>query len=305
MGLGTNQFTASDLDVFIPQVWGQRINDFFKEQLVMASFFTDRSDELLGGGDVLHTPNITEMSANSKTNGAQVTLNSPTETKVDLTVDSWYETSFMIEDVEAAQVKKSYSLQRTYAMNAAFTVASVLEDAIAALFAGFSTSVGASTTSLADSHIRQAIAALETAKVPGVYSGQVAWFLHPNTFWLQVQALDKFSLAVNSPVNDPTLKTPHGSLYGMPVYRSPNVPAISGGTTGRYNFVGHRDAIHWARLTLPNSGSSSMVGSEGVRVQTNYIPEYLGFLTTADIVYGVVENRDSAGVRVLTHFSQA
>lgn len=33
-------------------------------------------------------------------------------------------------------------------------------------------------------------------------------------------------------------------------------------------------------------------------VQSNYIPDYLSTLTTADILYGCVENRDNAGVYV-------
>ena len=44
----------------------------------------------------------------------------------------------------------------------------------------------------------------------------------------------------------------------------------------------------------------AMVGAQGIRVQSNYIPEYLSTVTTADILYGVVENRDAAGVRVLS-----
>ena len=65
----TDTFTGAsgDLDVMIPEIWGQKVNDFFKDRLVIASFFTNRSDELRDGGDTIHTPNLTEMSANSKT----------------------------------------------------------------------------------------------------------------------------------------------------------------------------------------------------------------------------------------------
>lgn len=177
----TGEITAANLANLIPSVWGNRINDFFKEQLVMASFFTDRSSELSMGGDNLVTPNIAAMSANAKSAATAVTLNANTETAVVLTVDQWYEVSFAIDDQEAAQVKRSYVLQETYAKNAGFTIAQTLETAIAALFSGFSTTVGASSTNLVDSEIRAAIATLETAKVPGIYTGDVAFFLHPNT----------------------------------------------------------------------------------------------------------------------------
>lgn len=305
MAFPTGTFTgdSGDLDVMIPQIWGPRINDFFKEYVVLADFFTDRSEDLMGGGNIVSTPNLTEMSANSKTNGAAVTLNSPTETKIDLTVNQWYEVSFMIEDEEAATVKQSYSLQERYAKNAAYTIAQQLENAIAALFNGFSVTVGASSTNVADSEIRAAIATLETAGVP-LYTGEVAFIMHPNTVWRQVQALDKFSLAINSPVNDPTAKRPAAYLYGLPVIVSQNVPAVSG-TSGRANVLAHKDAIHFATASLGLSSKGGMVGSAGIRVQSNYVPEYLGTLTTADILYGVIENRDSAAVAIISHYTAA
>jgi phosphopantothenate synthetase len=305
MALGTNGFTGAsgDLDVMIPEIWGERLNDYFKASLVMGSFFTDRSSELASGGDTLHTPNLTAMASSTKSNNAEVTLVSPTETKIDLVVQTWKEVSFLIEDKELASVKKSYSIQERYIQNAAHTIAQDVEDAIAALFAGFSQTVGASSTNLADSEIRQAIAYLEAANVP-VYNGDVAFFVHPNTFWLQIQALDKFSLAVNSPVNDPTARRPDGHLYGIPVYISTRCPKIGGTTDGRTNALASKDAIHWASLSLPSTGKS-YTGAMGVRLQTNYIPEYLGFLSTADIVYGVIENRDACGVWIKTHYTKA
>jgi len=82
---------------------------------------------------------------------------------------------------------------------------------------------------------------------------------------------------------------------------STRVPAEAGANltgNGRINLFAHRDAIHWARLSLPSGGDNQMTGQFGVRIQTSYIQEYLGFLTTADVVHGEVENRDVAGVQV-------
>lgn len=299
MAFPTTSMTSTTLAEMIPLVWGEKINDFFKLKLMLADFFTDRSGELAGGGSALYTPNMTEMSAYAKSNATAVTLNAPTETKITLTVDQWFEVSFAIEDKEAAQAKHSYYIQEKYAMNAGYTMAKKLEVAIASLFEGFSTSVGASTTALADSDIRAAISALETVGIDT--TADVAFFMSPSVFWKQVQNLDKFSLAINSPVNDPTAKLPKASLYGIPVYVSNNIQYVSG-TTGRNNALAHKDALHFATSPLGAGGSlgSSMTGKYGVRVQSNYVPEYLSTLTTADLLYGVVENRDNAGVRILT-----
>lgn len=299
MAFPTTSMTSTTLASNIPLLWGEKINEFFKLKLMIADFFTDRSDELAGGGSALYTPNLTEFTANSKSNATAVTLNAPTDTKVTLTVDQWFEVSFAIEDREAAQVKHSYFLQERYAKSAGYTMAKKLEVALADLFKGFDTTVGASTTNLADSEIRAAITALESVGIDT--QTDVAFFMHPNTFWKQVQNLDKFSLAVNSPVNDPTAKLPRATLYGIPVYVSANVQYVSG-TAGRYNALAHRDALHFATSPLGAGGSlgSSMTGRYGVRVQSNYIPDYLSTLTTADLLYGVVENRGTAGVNILT-----
>jgi hypothetical protein len=301
MAFPTDTFTgdSGDLDVMIPAIWGERINDYFRANLVAASFFTDRSEELADGGNIVYTPNITEMSATSKTNGVAVTLASPTEIAVTLTVNQWYECSFAIEDREAAQVKRSYVVQETYARNAGFAVAKKLDTAITTLFSGFSQSVGASTAAVADSNIRAAIAYLDSANIP---QEDRAFFVNPNVFWNQLQAIDRFALAINSPVQDPVAKKPMAYLYGIPVFITTQIQYVSG-TTGRYNALAHKDAIHWATSPLGASSKGGMVGSMGVRVQSNYIPEYLSTLTTADILYGVIENRDTAGVRILTSAS--
>jgi hypothetical protein len=291
MAFPTTTETTTNLASFIPSVWGERINDIFKQKRVLADFFTDRSAELSDGGNVLYTPNVSEMAANAKSNATAVTLNAVTETPNTLTVDQWFEVSFAIEDREAAFVKRSYYLQNKYATNAGYTLAMKLEVAIATKFASFTQTAGGSVTNLADSDIRSAIAILETNGID-TSGGDVAFFLTPNVFWKQIQNIDKFSLAVNSPVNDPTAKTPAATLYGIPVYISNAIQYISGTATGRANALAHKDAIHFATASLGSGGSKgpSVTGKHGVRVQSNYIPEYLSTVTTADILYGVVIN---------------
>ena len=264
----------------------------------MASFFIDRSSELVEGGDILQTPNMTEMAASSKADATAVTLVSPTDTKISLTVNQWFECSFAVEDRDAAQMKRSYYTQEKYAMGAGYSVAKKLEVAIAELFDNFSQTVGTSVAALADSDIRAAINFLTVAEID--VTEDCAFFVAPAVFWKQIQAIDKFSLAVNSPVNDPTAKKPQGSLYGIPVYVTTNIQYISG-TTGRANALAHKDAIHWATSPLgAGSDGPSVTGRFGVRVQSNYIPEYLSTVTTADILYGVIENRDTSGVYMLS-----
>lgn len=296
MAYPDDTYTSADLAVFIPAVWGEKINDFFKSKLMLAKFFVNRSDELSDGGNIVYTPNLTEMSANIKSNKTAVTLQSPTETSVTLTVDQWYETSFQIEDKEAAQVKRSYYIQEKLAKNAGYSIAKKLEVAIATLFSGFSNSVGTSTSAIVDSDIRKAIGLLDGADVD---TSECAFFFDSKVAWNQLMGIDRFVLNVNSTAGDPQTKGMIGKMYNIPVNTSNNIQYVSS-TTGRNNALAHPDAIHWATSPLGVSSKGGMVGAGGIRVQSNYVPEYLATLTTADVLYGVIENRDAAGIRILT-----
>ena len=299
MAFPTTTETLTTLASYIPTVWGEKVNEFFRLKLMLADFFVDRSAEVADGGNILYTPTTTEMAANAKVNATAVTLNAPTDNKVTLALDQWFEVSFAIEDREAAQVRRSYYLQERYAQNAGYTMARQLEVALASLFRGFSGTAGSSTANVKDSDILSAIAQLETNGIDTTQD--VAFFFSPNVFWKQLQAIDKFSLAINAPVNDPVGRRPQALLYGIPVYVSNNIQNVSN-TVGRLNALAHKDALHWARSPLGEGGSMAgangrmMTGQYGVRIQSNYIPEYLSTLTTADLLWGTIENRDSAGI---------
>jgi hypothetical protein len=275
----------------IPKVWGAKLNDFYRAKLKITQFFTNRSDELTEGGDTVYTPGLTEMAANAKVNATVVTLNSPTETKINLVVDQWFEVSFMIEDKEAAQVKKSYNTQQRYIKNAAFTAAKKLEDAVATLFQGFSTSVGTTTVALGDTAIRAAIAALETANAD---FEEAAWFFAPKTIWTDIMSIDRFALAFASPGANPIAAGAVGRIYGRPVFSSTRITKIN--TNADYaGALAVPDSIHYATSSLPGQKDDM-----GVRFQSNYMPEYLGTLSTADLLYGAIENRDAGGVLIVS-----
>jgi hypothetical protein len=233
------------------------------------------------------------MAAAAKTNATAVTLNSPTETKITLTVDQWYEVSFAIEDRQAAQFKTSYYLQEKLAKNAAYTIGVVLDTAIAALFSGFSQFVGLSTQAPVDSDIRKAIGLYEAGNND---PEEGAFFMDKKVIWNGLMGIDKFTLAINSPTMNPIEQGAMGKLYGYTVFGSNNIPFTNGSNAGRNNALASKDAIHWATSPLGVMSKGGMSGEMGVRVQSNYIPDYLSTITTADILYGVIENRDLAGV---------
>ena len=186
----------------------------------------------------------------------------------------------MIEKREAQVVLHSYFIQERYAKNAAYTAAAAYEDAIIALFDNFSQTTGTSAAGILDSNIRAAIQALDTANVP--QEGR-AFFFTPKQIWTDLQAIDRFALLVNTLGADPVLKGHIGFLYGIPVIVSTRIGTTDGSAQ---SVLAHNDAIVHASTIMD--------------VDTNYIPQYLGWLTTADVMYGVAENRDTSGVWIKT-----
>jgi hypothetical protein len=275
MPLSSGTITKADVVVFEPEIWEGAVNNFYRAKLVAGNFFWDLSSAVDQGGDTINIPNVTEMSANDKTNGAEVTLNSPTETSIALLIDTWKEVSFLIEDFESRQIAAVYDLQEKYAYNAGYTAAAALDDALIVLGGAFSQGIGDSATELTDSSIRRAIQYLDAADAP---QEDRAFFFSPATMWDDIMAIDKFVLANEAGGRGPVTSGPVGMLYGYKVYVTSRIPTTLGSVM---NFYAHKDALVFA--------------SSRVRVQSQYLQQRLGTLVTADVMYGVLENRDTSG----------
>jgi hypothetical protein len=285
MALGTNNFIEANSAMMIPEKWANRVNDFYRAELKAANFFEDWSSEVSDGGDIIHMPVITQMAAVAKSPNTEVVLVDATSATVDLTINTHYHCAFLIEDVVASKIKTSYKAQSLYAQNAGYSVAAALEDALLALFSGFSQTAGTSAAALADSDIRNAIAYLDNANVP---ESDRAFFLHPNVIWKDLQAIDRFSVVQNTNGADPLLKGSVGTLYGIPVVKTSRLTAALG---SRYGALAHKSALAFA-----TANPSGMSGNNHVRLQTDYILQHLGTLVVADLIFGVKENRDTSGV---------
>jgi len=273
--------TNTTLANVLPLVWTKtKMNNFYREKLVCANFFTDLSSELEGGARSVYIPNITQMTAHAKADASVVTINANTDGVITLTVDTIYECSFAIEAVDKPQIQKSYNYINTLMQNAAYTVAGAYEDAIIALFDNFSQVVGTSAAALADSNVRRAIQYLDEASAP---QSDRAFFLTPKQVWSDLMALDKFSSNSYTPTANPIMTGHLGYLYGIPVIVSERIGATNGSAQ---SCLAHKDAIVHAHTV--------------VDLQSNYIPQYMSTLCTAYSVFGVIENRDTSGVWIKT-----
>lgn len=308
MVVTTDPFTGTDLAPVIPEVWPDLILEELFAKAVGAKFFTDLSEYMRNEGDIAHVPDIFTNSFTKQTQstqGAEVTTGSPAQVDIQLAINTHDYVAFIIGDKDARQLLKSFDFNMVYTKKAAGVLRHALEDAIFGLWSGLSTNVvGDTATVLSDAEIRQGIYSLENANFDTL-DGDVAFFFHPYTFYVQLGAVAKYydqsqrgpnsaagfvATGVMGGVNKETGL--RGVLYGIPVYVTPRI--VSGLGTYR-NLLAHRSAFGFATQYLASPLSKTMEENR-VRAQTSYELRNLGWLTVVDMIYGVIELRDAAAV---------
>jgi len=285
MPLGTNNMTVTTSDVFIPELWSAEVLRATRANLVLADKVKRYDFMMKKGGDTLHIPNLSNLVANTKTAGSQVTLQAPTETDIDLVIDQHKEASFLVEDIAAVQA--NVSLLSEYTNQAGYAIAKDLDSAVAGMFSGFSQTVGDGSTDITDANVIRAIQYLDDADCP---DNDRIFVIKPSGK-ADISYIDKYVLRTGpgwSPSDSPITKgaTRNGffmDLYGVKVYVTTNLVTQAGTPTVVHSGMFHKDAIGLAVQQSP-------------RTQRQYKQEYLADLVTVDTIYGIIELRDVFGV---------
>jgi len=297
----TNSVTNTTAATFIPEIWSDEIIAAYKKNLVMANLITKMSFKGKKG-DTLHIPKPTRGAASAKASETQVTLQTATESEVQVLINKHYEYSRMIEDITEAQALAS--LRQFYTGDAGYALAKQVDTDLVLLgrganggsaanaqyAGGIIGSTGAAYTygssnaaAIADAGIRKAIQLLDDDDVP--MDGRV--LVVPPVARAAMLGIDRFTEQAFRG-DGTTLKTGQfGDIYGVKVFVSTNCDTAAGNSgTDRVGLMFHKD---WAVLAE----------QMGVRSQTQYKQEYLATLFTSDMLYGVAELRDEACVPIV------
>lgn len=296
--VGTNSFINSDLVATIPEKWGSMMLEQRFPEFVLQSHVTDLSSMIAVEGDIVHVPNLFTnvfTATTQSTPGTEVTLQSPAQVDVTITVDTHKYVAFILDDKTMAQVAKSYSLSEAYARAAQKTLLRELEDALFALYTSLTaTAVGSAVAAIADLDFRSAIAYMEGAE----FRDETAVFMDNKVYFNQFIGLSKIS--PNYSANLGVIATGllgaegqkgtqiKGVAYGIPVFTSSRVPAPAAVAK---NVMLHKSAYGFAVKNMGQGGAK-------VRTQMDYKLENLGTLTVCDIVYGAGILRADAGILI-------
>ena len=309
---GAAGFTAkTEAATFIPELWSDEIVAAYKKNLVLANNVNKMS--MVGKkGDTLHIPKPTRGTANAKAADTAVTIIANTESEVQVTIDKHYEYSKMIEDIVGVQALDS--MRRFYTDDAGYALAKQVDDDLFTLAKSFGDGDGsdythsnvyyvnatsgiaayavdtvASGDDFSDLAFRQLIKLMDDQDTP--MDGR--FLVIPPSARRDILGIDRYNSADfvdGRGVQNGLI----GSLYGVDVYVSSNVPVIE---TAADNTAG--DDVRGA--ILAHRDTMVLAEQMAVRSQTQYKQEYLGDLFTADTLYGVKELRPETGFVLALH----
>jgi hypothetical protein len=280
----------------IPEIWKPMLQEKKFDDVTILSFVTDLSSYLSAGGDTVHVPEIftnTFTVSTQSTEGNGIVDQTKLPVDVTLFVDTHKYIAWLIGDKTMAQLLRSYNLNEKYAVESRKLLLKEVEDSLFALWSSLTTNtaVGDTTTTLSDYEIRSAINTMENKHFS---TAELAFFIHPTVFWLQLSGIVKYyaneqsnlNLIQNGAFGARGTRNYKGNLYGVPVYTSTRVV---GALQTYRNLLLHPDCMAVAFQTR---------GGGMIRVQSNYELRNLATLTVVDVIYGVGVLRGDAGVVV-------
>lgn len=287
--------TITTGDVFLPEIWSKETQRATEATLVLANLVKRFDSDVADGGDVLHVPKVSNISAYAKAANTQVTLNAPVETSFDMSINRHFESSYLVEDRLSTQA--AYRVLEEYSPKAGYAVASQMDSDLAGLYSGLSQTVGNSTTDVTDANIVRAIQYLDDANAPQTER----YFVIKPAGLAHIRQIQKFSeyqmLGVTpTPIVSGGLAQASGgavrrigpngfvgTIYNLEVYMSTNLTEESGTSDTVHNLIFQKEAFALAVQKKP-------------RMQFQYKQEYLGTLATTDALWGYGEYRDAFGV---------
>jgi hypothetical protein len=288
---------AAQIDSFIPEIWANRALQKLRANIVLARLVTKDTDIAeFRVGDVLNVPVPGAFVANDKATQTAVTLQSPSSTSVNVTLDKHKEVSFLIEDVGRAQANQDV-IDR-HVSNATIALAEQIETDLFVLYDNLSTNVGTAAVDLVASTIRAARKQLNTNKAPLAQRFCVFNPASEISLLADAELRDYFANSQPTGVSEGSM----GRVYGFDMYMSQICP----GTSPAKGIAGTPEAGVLAMRSLPVTGAPGVsqmamrdpVSGLVLRLTASYDTDYLGMKVTLDCLYGIKELRDGCGVQL-------
>jgi hypothetical protein len=286
---------------FIPEIWANRALEILRNNIVVAPLVTKDSDlAVFNEGQTLSVPYPGTFTANTKTEGSAVTLQTPTGSSATVTLNKHKESSFLIEDYARA-IALPYTMD-AYLNGPIVALAEQVETDLIALYATFSGQYGTAGTSLAAADLRAINKRFTDNKV--ARGNRHVVISTKDTAAILADANLQSFLAFNASRGDITNGLISDNLFGLQVHESQLIPTTGSAPVATHNLAFDPGAIILASRALPEAPVGSGVHQAvvqdpmsglNIRISMSYSANNLGVQVTADVLYGVAILRDAKG----------
>lgn len=262
---------------YVQELWTRDIQEPFDKILSIAKLVQDRSGLASGGGDVVRVPFTAAVDARAKSASTDVTYDSPDGTAIAINIDKHYYSATKIEDI--AKVQSNYDLKSAFQKRMTESLARQIDTDLMALYGSAGTTVSAGAA-VDDADMLAVVAAFDVANTPpsqrrGIIGHYTKGDLLGINKYTAYDQTGKTGKAVDGSL-DLT-----GSVYGIDLYHSGNVPTSS---TGR-NLFFHKSAI-------------TLVKQQAPKFEMEYSVDSIATKTVLHAIYGVGVERASSVIEV-------
>lgn len=259
---------------YVQELWTRDIQQPFDKELQMAKLVQDRSGLASGGGDTINVPFVAGVNARAKAASTQVTFDSPDGAAIALSIDKHYYVAVLIEDI--AKIQSNYDLRAAFQQRMAEALARQVDTDLGALYASAGTVVACGTT-VDDADVLSIVTTFDTNNTPsslrrGVIGHNTKADLLGINKYVAYDQTGKTGKAVDG--SDGLV----GSLYGMDLYHSGNVPTT-------HNMFFHKNAI-------------TLIQQQAPKFEMEYVVRDIGWNTVLHTVYGVGVERSTSVIDV-------
>lgn len=228
---------------YIAEKWTRDVEKPFYKALQAANLVQRRDGLVSDGGDKINVPFMAVVDARAKAASTDVLYDSPEAAPVTINIDKHYYSAVKIEEI--ARVQSQYELRSMFQEAQAEAVARQIDTDVLGLYGSAGTTVTGGAA-ISDANILAVVAALDTANVPqsqrrGIIGANTKNDLLGVNKYVAYDQTGKEGKAVDG--SDGLV----GSVYGMDLYMSQNVPFNVNGK----NVFFHKKAITLAEQLKP------------------------------------------------------
>ena len=290
---------------FIPEIWSDEVIASYENSLVLAPL-VKRMSMMGKKGDTVNIPAPVRGTATAKAANTAVSIQSDTESNVQVLIDKHFEYSRLIEDITATQALSS--LRQFYTQDAGYALAKQVDSDLHSLAVNFGDGSGdylntnsyyidastgltqyaedqvTSSDVFTDAGFRSLVQAMDDADVP--FDNRV--FVIPPALRNAIMGIDRY-VSSDFVSGQAVQNGKIGNIYGIDVYVSTNCVTSEAAADNSANTNALKAAL------FMHKDSMVLAEQQGVRSQTQYKQEWLSNLYTADQIYGVKVLRPEAG----------